>query len=64
MLDSGFMPLVIWESDNNFLDLRCAIATREKTTILCPRIIVLFTLHTLLNAIIHFLQLNTQRLFG
>jgi hypothetical protein len=41
----------------------CAIATREKTTILCSRIFVLFTLHTLLKAIICCLQLNTQRLF-
>jgi hypothetical protein len=64
MLNSGSMPLVIWESDNNFKDSRCAVATREKTTILCPRIIVLFILHTLLNAVICCLQLNTQRLFG
>jgi hypothetical protein len=64
MLDSGFMPLLIWESDNNFYGCRCAVATREKTTIFCSRIIVLFILHTLLNAIIYCLQLNTQRLFG
>jgi hypothetical protein len=43
---------------------RCAIATREKTTIFYSRIIVLLILHTLLNAIICCLQLNTQRLFG
>jgi hypothetical protein len=36
----------------------------EKTTIFCSRIIVLFTLHTLLKAIICCLQLNTQGLFG
>jgi hypothetical protein len=64
MLDSGFMPLVIWESDNNFYGCRYVVPTREKTTIFCSRIIVLFTLHTLLKAIICYLQLNTQRLFG
>jgi hypothetical protein len=64
MLDSGFMPLVIWESDNNFLGCRCAVSTIEKTTIFCSRIIVLFTLHTLLNLIICCLQLNNQGLFG
>ena len=61
MLDSGFMPLVIWESDNNFEGCRCAVATREKTTMLYLRIILLFTLHTLLNAIICCLQLNNER---
>jgi hypothetical protein len=35
-----------------------------KTTILCSRIFVLFTLHTLLKAIIYCLQLNTQWLLG
>jgi hypothetical protein len=63
MLDSGFMPLVIWESDNNFSGRRCVVATREKTTIFCSRIIVLFILHTFLKAIICCLQLNIQRLF-
>jgi hypothetical protein len=58
MLDSGFMPVVIWESDNNFYGCRCVVATREKTTILYSRIIVLFTLHSLLKAIICCLQLN------
>jgi hypothetical protein len=52
MLDSGFMPLVIWGSDRNLKGYRCAIATREKTTILCSRTFVLFTLRTLLKAII------------
>jgi hypothetical protein len=60
MLDSGFMPLVIWESDNNFSGCRCDVTTREKTTILCSRIFVMFTLHSLLKAIICCLQLNTQ----
>ena len=59
MLDSGFMPLVSKGSDRNIFGCRCAVATREKTIILCPREIVLFTLHTLLNAIICCLQLNT-----
>jgi hypothetical protein len=51
----GFMPLVI---------CRCAVATREKTTFLCPRIFALFTLRTLLNAIICCSQLNTRWLLG
>ena len=38
----------------------CAVATREKTVVLCLRIFVLLTLCTLLNAIICCLQLNTQ----
>jgi hypothetical protein len=41
-----------------------SIATREKTTFLCPRTFVLFTLCTLLKAIICYLQLNTQWLLG
>jgi hypothetical protein len=64
MLDSGFMPLVIWGSDRNRKGHRCAVATREKITILCSRIFVLFTLSTLLKAIICCLQLNTQWLLG
>jgi hypothetical protein len=64
MLASGFMPLVIWGSDRNLQGCRCAIATREETTILCSRTFVLFTLHTLLKAIICCLQLNTQWLLG
>jgi hypothetical protein len=43
---------------------QCVVATREKTTILCSRTFVLFTLHTLLKAIICCLQLNTQWLLG
>jgi hypothetical protein len=50
----GFMPLVIWGSDRN------VVATREKITFLCPRTFALFTLSTLLNAIIYCSQLNTQ----
>jgi hypothetical protein len=44
--------------------LQCVVATREKTTFLCPRIYVLFTLHTLLNAVICCSQLNTQGVLG
>jgi hypothetical protein len=64
MLDSGFMPLVIWESDNNFYGYRCVVATGEKTIIFCSRTFVLFILHTLLKVIICCLQHNTQGLFG
>src|SRR4051812_21177093 len=45
--------------DRNPYDYRCVLATREKTAMLILRIIVLFTLHNLLNAIIYCLQLNT-----
>jgi hypothetical protein len=64
MLDSGFIPLVIWGSDRNLYGYRCVVATREKTTILCSRIFVLFTLHTFLKAVICCLQFNTQQLLG
>jgi hypothetical protein len=43
---------------------QCAVATREKTTFLCPRAYALFTLHTLLNAVICYSQLNTQEVLG
>jgi hypothetical protein len=42
----------------------CVVATREKTTLFCSRTFVLFTLRTLLKAIICCLQLNTQLLLG
>jgi hypothetical protein len=61
MLDSGFMHLVIWGIDRNLQGCRCDVASREKTTILCSRTFALFTLRTLLNAVICCLQLNTQR---
>ena len=57
------MPLVSWESDfitSKVVDVR-AVATREKTTMFYPRVILLFTLHTLLNAIICCSQLNNER---
>jgi hypothetical protein len=56
----GFLLQVIWGSDRNLWGSRCVIATREKIIFLCPRIFALFTLCTLLNAIIYYLQLNTQ----
>jgi hypothetical protein len=64
MLDSGFIPLVIWESGNKFYGCRCVVATREKRKIFYSGTFVLFTLHTLLKAIIFCLQFNTQGLFG
>jgi hypothetical protein len=51
---------LIWGSDRNLKGCRCAVATREKTTFLCPRTYDLFTLHTLLNAVICCSQLNTH----
>jgi hypothetical protein len=60
----GFMPLVIWGSDRNLQGCRCVVATREKTTFLCPMTFSLFTLRTLLNAIICCSQLNTQGFLG
>jgi hypothetical protein len=56
----GFMPLVIWGSDRNLSGCRYDVATRDKTTFLCSRTFALFTLRTLLKAIICCLQLNTQ----
>src|SRR3954463_11527335 len=47
-------------SDRNPYGYRCVVATREKKAMLSLRITVLFTLHTLLNAIICCLQLNTR----
>src|SRR4051812_45351999 len=46
-----------------YLD-RCVVATREKTAMLSLSIIILFTLHTFLNAIICCLQLNTGGCHG
>jgi hypothetical protein len=64
MLDSGFMPLVIMGSDRNLQGCRCVVATREKTIFLCLRTFALFTLRTLLNAVICYSQLNTHRVLG
>ena len=49
------------DGSKNNRDCGCVVATRGKTAMLYPRIIVLFTLCTLLNAIICCLQLNTER---
>src|SRR3954471_12313019 len=46
-------------SERNPYGYRCAVATREKTEMFYLRIVLLFTLHTLLIAIVHCLQLNT-----
>jgi hypothetical protein len=54
MLDGGFMSLFNIESDRNLYGCRCTVAIREKTTFICSREYALFTLHTLLNAIILF----------
>lgn len=53
-----------WGSDRNLKGGRCAVATREKTTFICSRAYALFTLHTLLNAIICCSQLNTCGVLG
>ena len=39
----------------------CAVATRDKTVMLGLRILVLLTLHTLLNTLVCCLQLNAER---
>ena len=52
---------LIWDSDRKFKGCGCAVATRGKTAMLCLRIFVLFTLCTILNAIVCCLQLNTER---
>ena len=59
MLDSGFMPLVYKGSDRNLFGCRCVVATREKKRSLVHRTSGLFTLHTLLKAVVCCLQLNT-----
>jgi hypothetical protein len=60
----GSCLYLIWGSDRNLKGCRCAVATREKTTFLCPRTYALFTLHTLLNAVICCSQLNTRGVLG
>jgi hypothetical protein len=54
----GSYLYLIWGSDRNLQGCRCDVATREETTFLYPRTYALFTLHTLLNAIICCSQLN------
>src|SRR4051795_12723097 len=46
-------------SDRNPYGYRCDVATREKIAMFYLRIVLLFTLHTLLIAIVRCLQLNT-----
>jgi hypothetical protein len=60
----GSCLYLIRGSDRNLEGCRCAIATREKTTFLCLRAYALFTLHTLLNAVIYCSQLNTCGVLG
>ena len=60
MLDSRFMPLVIWVRATETPKV-VDVATRDKTTMLYLRVILLFTLQALLNAIVCCLQLNTER---
>ena len=61
MIDSGLSLHLIWESDSNLLGCGCDVATRDKTVMFGLRMLVLLTLHTLLNALVCCLQLNTER---
>ena len=51
MLDSGFMPLVIWEVTkiSKVLDVLLLLGRKQQSFV--HRTIVLFTLHTICNAI-------------
>ena len=59
MLDSGFMPLVIWEVTeiSKVLDVLLLLGRKQRSFV--HRTIVLFTLHAVCKAIICCLQLNT-----
>ena len=59
MLDSGFMPLVIWEVTgiSKVLDVLLILGRKQHSFV--HGTIILFTFNTLLNAIICCLQLNT-----
>ena len=57
MLDSGFMPLVIWGSVSKVLDVLLLLGRKQQSFV--HRTIILFTLHAMRNAIICCLQLNT-----
>ena len=62
MIDSRFMPLVSLESDfitSKVVDVMLLLGRKQKCFI--QGVILLFTLHILLNAIVRFLQLNTER---
>ena len=54
MLDSGFMPLVIWAK---VLDVLLLLGRKQQSFV--HRTIVLFTLHAIRKVIICCLQLNT-----
>ena len=58
MLDSGFMPLVIWEviEISKVLDVLLLLGRKQKSFV--HSTIVLFTLHAVRKAIICCLQLN------
>jgi hypothetical protein len=60
----GSCLYLIWGSDRNLYGCRCDVATRGKITFICSRAYALFTLHTLLNAIICCSQLNTCGVLG
>ena len=59
MLDSGFMPLLIWEVTeiSKVLDVLLLLGRKQQSFV--HRTIVLFTLHAIRKAIIGCLQLNT-----
>ena len=59
MLDSGFMPLVIWEVTkiSKVLDVLLLLGRKQQSFV--HRTIILFTLHAIRKAIICWLQLNT-----
>ena len=59
MLDSGFMPLVIWEVTeiSKVLDVMLLLGRKKQSFV--HRTIILFTLHAVRKAIICCLQLNT-----
>ena len=59
MLDSGFMPLVSKGSDRNIFGCRCVLLLGRKQRSLVHGTCGLFTLHTLLKAVVCCLQLNT-----
>ena len=60
MLDSGFMPpFRLCSSDKNVTGEDVLLPLGRKQRCECPRAQALLTLHTLLNAIICCLQLNT-----
>jgi hypothetical protein len=60
---SSYLGRVV-ASDSKRGYLCSIVATREKTTFICPRAYALFTLHTLLNAVICCSQLNTYGVLG